>query len=236
MTNTETVQSLIESNKIYKTVTERLDLIDKSNNSDLNFESELMELILEFYSGDESDVNLEKLKKFSLLQVLHYLQASHKLYISKTLPEIEQSMYHIQRRYYETPGILNALVIFFNDYKTRFLEHIRMEEKDFFPYLKKLNMAYNNEMSSEDLAKLLNGTSVDDFTDDHDAIEDELKNVSKIIHTYSEEENVPLPFKVFLNQVELFEMDLRKHAIIEDHVLVPIAMQMEKELRGKAIS
>jgi regulator of cell morphogenesis and NO signaling len=233
MTNTETVQSLIESNKIYQMVTERLDLIEKSSKNDLNFESELMELILEFYSGDESDVSLEKLKKFSMLQVMHYLQASHKLYISKTLPEIEQSMYHIQRRYYETPDILNALVLFFNDYKTRFLEHIRMEEKDFFPYLKKLNAAFNNEISSEDLAILLKSTSVDDFTTDHDAIEDELKNVSKIIHTYSEEETVPLPFKVFLNQVELFEMDLRKHAIIEEHVLVPIAMKMEKELRAR---
>jgi regulator of cell morphogenesis and NO signaling len=233
MTNTETVQSLIESNKIYQMVTERLDLIEKSSKNDLNFESELMELILEFYSGDESDVSLEKLKKFSMLQVMHYLQASHKLYISKTLPEIEQSMYHIQRRYYETPDILNALVLFFNDYKTRFLEHIRMEEKDFFPYLKKLNAAFNNEISSEDLAILLKSTSVDDFTTDHDAIEDELKNVSKIIHTYSEEETVPLPFKVFLNQVELFEMDLRKHAIIEEHVLVPIAMKLEKELRAR---
>jgi regulator of cell morphogenesis and NO signaling len=233
MTNTETVQSLIESNKIYQMVTERLDLIEKSSKNDLNFESELMELILEFYSGDESDVSLEKLKKFSMLQVMHYLQASHKLYISKTLPEIEQSMYHIQRRYYETPDILNALVLFFNDYKTRFLEHIRMEEKDFFPYLKKLNAAFNNEISSEDLAILLKSTSVDDFTTDHDAIEDELKNVSKIIHTYSEEETVPLPFKVFLNQVELFEMDLRKHAIIEEHVLVPIAMKIEKDLRAR---
>jgi regulator of cell morphogenesis and NO signaling len=233
MTNTETVHSLIESNKSYQMVTERLDLIEKSSKNDLNFESELMELILEFYSGDESDVSLEKLKKFSMLQVMHYLQASHKLYISKTLPEIEQSMYHIQRRYYETPDILNALVLFFNDYKTRFLEHIRMEEKDFFPYLKKLNAAFNNEISSEDLAILLKSTSVDDFTTDHDAIEDELKNVSKIIHTYSEEETVPLPFKVFLNQVELFEMDLRKHAIIEEHVLVPIAMKMEKELRAR---
>ena len=233
MTNTETVQSLIESNKIYQMVTERLDLIEKSSKNDLNFESELMELILEFYSGDESDVSLEKLKKFSMLQVMHYLQASHKLYISKTLPEIEQSMYHIQRRYYETPDILNALVLFFNDYKTRFLEHIRMEEKDFFPYLKKLNAAFNEEISPEETKKLLSSTSIDDFTTDHDAIEDELKNVSKIIHTYSEEETVPLPFKVFLNQVELFEMDLRKHAIIEDHVLTPLALKMEKELRAR---
>lgn len=231
--NSETVQSLVESNKIYQMVTERLDLIDNPTKKELNFESELMELILELYSGDDSKLPVEKLKDFSMLQVMYYLQASHKMYISKTLPEIEQSMAHIQRRYYDTPQILNALVVFFNDYKTRFLEHIRMEERDFFPYLKKLHNAYHGGLSEEETLALLKDTSTEDFMDDHDAIEDELKNVSTLIHTYSETQTVPLPFKVFLNQVELFEMDLRKHAIIEDHVLVPIAQKMETELRSR---
>ncbi len=233
MTNSETVQSLVESAKIYQMVTERLDLIDNQTKEELNFESELMELILEFYSGDESDLPLEKLQKFSMPQVMYYLQASHKLYISKTLPEIEQSMAHIQRKYYDTPQILDALVLFFNHYKTHFLEHIRMEERDFFPYLKKLHHAHTGHMSTEEIQELLNNTSIDQFIDDHDAVEDELKHVSTIIHNYSEYETIPLPFKVFLNQVELFEMDLRKHAIIEDHVLVPMAQKIEKELRER---
>jgi len=167
------------------------------------------------------------------VQVMYYLQASHKLYISKTLPEIEQSMAHIQRRYYDTPQILDALVLFFNQYKTSFLEHIRMEERDFFPYLKKLHHAYTGDLNGEEVQELLNNTSLDQFMDDHDAVEDELKHVSTIIHSYSEAEMIPLPFKVFLNQVELFEMDLRKHAIIEDHVLVPMAQKIEKELRER---
>lgn len=231
MTNSETVQSLVESAKIYQMVTERLDLIE--DKEELSFESELMELILEFYSGDESDLPLEKLQKFSMMQVMYYLQASHKLYISKTLPEIEQSMAHIQRKYYDTPQILDALVLFFNRYKTSFLEHIRMEERDFFPYLKKLHHAYAGHLDHEEIESLLNNTSIDQFIDDHDAVEDELKHVSTIIHDYSAYEAIPLPFKVFLNQVELFEMDLRKHAIIEDHVLVPMAQKIEKELRQR---
>lgn len=231
MTNSETVQSLVESAKIYQMVTERLDLID--GKEELTFESELMELILEFYSGDENDLPVEKLQKFSMMQVMYYLQASHKLYISKTLPEIEQSMAHIQRRYYDTPQILDALVLFFDHYKTGFLEHIRMEERDFFPYLKKLHHAYAGGLSREETKALLNNNSIDQFIDDHDAVEDELRHVSALIHNYAEGETIPLPFKVFLNQVELFEMDLRKHAIIEDHVLVPMAQRIEKELRQR---
>lgn len=227
--SSKAVETLVESEKIYQMVTERLDLVEKE--SELTFESELMALILELYSNSESEIEIEKLQKFSLPQILQYLQASHKMYISKTLPEIEQSMAHIQKRVDENSQVLNALVYFFNNYKVQFLDHIRMEERDFFPYLKKLHLAFSGGMSPDDLSALLQSPSIDEFIHDHDAIEDELKAVSEIIHKYSEAESIPLPFKVFLNQVELFEMDLRKHAIIEDYVLVPIALEMERSLR-----
>ncbi len=228
--SSEAVRSLVESPQLYKMVTGRLDLLDVP---ELNFESELMELIFDLYSREDAELSVEKLQRFSMSQVMVYLQASHKLYISKTMPEIEQSMVHIQRRFDNTPEILNALVVFFNDYKTRFLEHIRMEERDFFPFLKKLDMAQSGKMELAEVVGLLNQCSIDSFVDDHDAIEDQLKSVSNIIHTYAGGDEVPLPFKVFLNQVEVFEMDLRKHAIIEDYVLVPMARRIEKDLRNK---
>nr|MCU0468987.1 hemerythrin [Arcicella sp.] len=60
----------------------------------------------------------------------------------------------------------------------------------------------------------------------------ELKQVSQIIKKYSDNETVPLPFKIFMNQVDLFEIELRKHAIIEDHVLVPMVIELEQKLKG----
>jgi regulator of cell morphogenesis and NO signaling len=72
--------------------------------------------------------------------------------------------------------------------------------------------------------------SIEKFVASHSPIEDELKEVSRIIKQYSEGEAVPLPYKIFLNQVELFEIELRKHAIIEDHVLVPMVIELENRL------
>ncbi len=218
MEKSETVQHLVESAKLYQSITERLELIEPQS-----FESGLVEWILEVYYQEDPPLDAA----FSMPQVMHYLQASHKLYISKTLPEIEQSMAHIQRRYDD--ALLNALVLFFNAYKVDFLEHIRMEERILFPYLKKLDQAAKGLMGQEEVKQLLEHSPLTNL--DHDAIEDELQKVSEIIHLYGEEGDIPLPFKVFLNQVEIFEMDLRKHALIEDHVLLPMAVRMETELR-----
>lgn len=218
MEKSETVQHLVESTKLYQSITERLELIEPQI-----FESGLVEWILDVYSQEDPPLDAV----LSMPQVMHYLQASHKLYVSKTLPEIEQSMAHIQRRYDE--ALLNALVLFFNSYKNDFLEHIRMEERDLFPYLKKLDQANKGLLTPEEVRTLLAHSPLKNL--EHDAIEDELQKVSEIIHLYGEEGDIPLPFKVFLNQVEIFEMDLRKHALIEDHVLLPMAQRIEAELR-----
>jgi regulator of cell morphogenesis and NO signaling len=127
--------------------------------------------------------------------------------------------------------LLTSLTIFFNDYKNKLIEHIRMEEKTFFPYVKGLIAASKNELTNDEVVTMLENGSIEYFEDNHDPIEDDLKNVSSIIHSFATNDETPLPYKVFLNQVELFEMELRKHAIIEDHVLMPMARELERKLR-----
>ncbi len=230
----KTFDDLIETNKMYQLVTERLEVIDPDAQNlyaRFNMEAELMELILDFYNQEDDNISFQKLHKFSAEQVLAYLQASHKLYLSKKLPEIEQTMVHIFNKYGQTHSLLTSLTIFFNDYKNRLVEHIRTEERDFFPFIKKLIAAEKGEMTDDQTKELLKSNSIEDYNDNHGPIEDDLKNVSVIIQDYSKNQETPLPYRVFLNQVEIFEMELRKHAIIEDHVLVPMARELERILK-----
>jgi len=227
--NTKTYNDLITSSKMYQLVTERLDL--KSTNNSDNFEkfemdAELMELILDLYNSDD-EFPYQNMRKFSIEQVLNYLQASHRLYLTKKLPEIEQSMLHIFSKYGQSHQLLASLAVFFNDYKNKLVAHIKMEEKEFFPYVKKVIAASKGELNKEDV---LTGSPIEDFDDHHGPIEDDLKEVYHIISQFSDDKTTPLPYRVFLNQVELFELELRKHAIIEDHVLVPMLKELEASL------
>lgn len=58
---------------------------------------------------------------------------------------------------------------------------------------------------------------------------------TKILQLITERmENVSLKKPVDnweMNQVDLFEIELRKHAIIEDHVLVPMVVALENKLK-----
>lgn len=192
--------------------------------------SDLLEYALELYNEDKEAL-YQKIRKFSISEVVSVLQANHRFYLTKKLPEIEQSLLHIFSKYGQTHQLLTALAIFFNAYKEKLIEHIKMEEKEFFPYIKKLVSFSKGEFSEAERKTFLSNNSIDKFDEEHGPIEDELKEVSKIIQQYSNSQNTPLPYRIFLNQVELFELELRKHAIVEDHILVPLVRELEENLR-----
>ncbi len=227
-----TVNDLIDNSKMLQLITERLDTTPKTKSiTHLEMNPELIALILDLYNDDE-DFPFEKMQKFSVEDILDYLQATHQYYLSKKLPEIEQSLLHIFSKYGQSHQLLASLAIFFNDYKNKLVDHIRMEEKQLFPYIRRVIIASKVKPVCAESLELDPAFSIEKFISSHSPIEDELKEVSEIIKKYSNDEATPLPYKVFLNQVELFELELRKHAIIEDHVLVPMVIELEKKTKN----
>jgi regulator of cell morphogenesis and NO signaling len=234
--NPRTYEELISTTKMYELITERLDessLPEKQTFEGIELNHELVELILDLYDNDsDADFFHQKLRKFSLEEIVTYIQASHRYYLTKKVPELEQSLLHIFSKFGQTHQLLASLALFFNQYKNKLVRHFKLEESLVLPYIKKMILADRGLMGKEELTALFASQSIRAFTDHHDEVEEELKEVSVIIHNFVEQgEQPPLPYRIFLNQVELFEMELRKHALIEDHVLVPLAEELEKKLK-----
>lgn len=234
--NPRTYEELISTTKMYELVTERLDETSVAKRpafEGIELNHELVELILDLYDTDsDTDFFHQKLRRFSLEEIVAYIHASHRYYLTKKIPELEQSLLHIFSKFGQTHQLLASLALFFNQYKNKLVKHFKLEESLVLPYIKKLILAEKGGLSKEEVRAILGENSIASFSEHHDEVEDELKEVSVIIHSFVEgNEAPPLPYRIFLNQVELFEMELRKHAIIEDHVLVPLAEELEKKLR-----
>ena len=126
-----THDELITGSLLRQSVTERLDI--PTEQSRIELDDELLELIFDLYD-DDRDFPYQKIRKFSIGEILTYLQGPrHRYYLTKKLPEIEQSLLHIFSRYGKTHELLAELCLFFNDYKTDLIEHVKMEEREFFP-------------------------------------------------------------------------------------------------------
>ena len=88
----------------------------------LSSEEELNQLVSDF----DADLLCSQMESLSVDQLVKFLRVSHAYYLTKKLPEIEQSLAHIVNKYGSTHRLLAGLAVYFNNYKKKLVRHIRM--------------------------------------------------------------------------------------------------------------
>jgi regulator of cell morphogenesis and NO signaling len=167
--------------------------------------------------------------------IVDYIQRTHIFYFEKKLPEIEQSIGLLSDHYESHHPILATLRNFFLRYVRDLFEHIHAEEELLLPYIKTLQEAQKTpaHFSTFVLARL--DYSIECFLRDHHDTEDELKDIRQTIRLYDPPQTNASLYRILLSQLQAFEQDLSVHAQIEEEVLIPKALTMEKELNAQLL-
>ena len=235
-----TIKELVESNTIYAFLNDKLDIHTNDYHKtfkqvcgEKNIDYFFIKKLLKAYD-DSCKFPYDELNECSVYELLDYLKKSHTYYLKKKLPEMELTAIQVFKKYNETHPLLSYLCVFFNTYKKQLVQHIEFEEKKLFPYIAKLIDADNKNYSSLLILEVLNQFSTREFISNHTHVEEELQDVRKVILNYTSDTKVPLPFNVFLSQLHYFEIELIKHATIEDEILIPKVIELEAHLLKKA--
>ncbi len=164
--------------------------------------------------------------QFSLEVIIGYLNKTHDYYLDRKLLEIEQSIHLLMNAYPSAHPLLQLLNNFYTEYKRHLTQHIEREEEELLPYILQLERA--SAGAGEKLQAPL--ITVEQFIDLHQNTEEELEEVRKIMLHYSPPEGNQTIYRILLSQLQTFEKDLAVHALIEDDVLLPRALQLERRL------
>jgi regulator of cell morphogenesis and NO signaling len=162
----------------------------------------------------------EELLEFPLNYILDYLRKTHQFYLNKKIPEIEQSLQYFKRYFSDGDASQVLLSELFLAYKKNLAGHIRYEEEKLFPYIESL---LKNEVP-------LN-YSISKFIAEHHNVEEDLSRIRAVIVKHSVALD-SMPYRIFLHQLNAFQMDLYKHALVEDEVLIPKALALENEVKN----
>ena len=127
-----------------------------------------------------------------------------------------------------TPS-LTALHNFFHRYVNDLSEHIRAEEAILLPYIKTLREAGKTPAHFSAFIVARRDYSIDRFLNEHHDTEDELKDIRQTIRLYDPPRTNESLYRILLSQLQAFEQDLFIHAHIEEEVLIPKALALEKE-------
>lgn len=170
-------------------------------------------LVVNFLVSGEIDRSC--LGKISPMDIATFLHNSHDYYLNYKFPHIRANL--IGALDPAHADVNPVIVKYFDDYIKQVETHFRYEENMLFPYVKAL-------LDKQDPGKY----KVDLFARQHDhELENKLNELKNIILRYY---TTRVPYRMYDVLVDIYncEEDLQKHAQIEDHILVPLIRDMER--------
>ncbi|MGY6520336.1 MAG: hemerythrin domain-containing protein [Mongoliitalea sp.] len=171
--------------------------------------------------------------------LMAYLKRKHYFFVRQELPFLSNMIGGIQvdGNY---AGILADLKMLFPMFVEDFIHHIHEEETTLFNRIKLLQEIEADLYRLPDALKILENKPIANLSDQHEAHDDEMIGIRQLTKDYQLEEASPTAIKVLYHELQVFEKELQVHATIEDTLLFPKAIELEREvvrrLRKKIIS
>jgi regulator of cell morphogenesis and NO signaling len=174
--------------------------------------------------------NNTRYDEWSLSFLADYIVNVHHQYLKTTLPSIVECINIFlegHRNKYPELERLNPLLKKLNN---NFIPHMQQEEEIFFPYIKQLAHAWQH---SEPYAALLVKTlrkPLLDLSHQEEELMGCLMQIRGITDHYTPPPNACITHRVTFAKLKELDNDLAQHMYLENDILFPKAIQIEKEL------
>jgi regulator of cell morphogenesis and NO signaling len=196
------------------------------------------DFVVALLNAFEENVPFEKshFECFESPVIIDYLQKTHKYYLGKLLPELEQNFYFLVKHFAAHQPYLIQLSSLFIKFRNELTKHIMEEEDRFFPYIKYLEAENTYDYTCFNyyrVERILSSYSAKEFLEKHDEVEATLARVRELVIQHTPAEKISMSYNIFLTQLDLFEQELMRHAVLEEELVMPRALETEEELRQK---
>lgn len=174
--------------------------------------------------------NLIALESLPVDLVIEYLRHTHATFVKQTLPYMAHLVETLR---YESAPCVKDLQLLFPLFVEDFILHIHEEEDTVFQYVHLLQQARQKQVPSGKLFFQLERNSVERFASDHETHDDEMAGIREITNHYTLSKGSSQHLKVVFAELKSFEGQLLTHARVENEILFPKALVLEKEVKAQ---
>lgn len=159
--------------------------------------------------------------------IVAYLKHTHYLFIKEKLPFLSTLIERLPEGSQPFDDLRFVFPIFVED----FIHHIYEEEDTLFSYVLMLQEAADGRMNPGKLFQQMEDFSIQQFAIEHDVHDDEMSGIRRITDNYATSDETNILLKVLYSELKNFEKELITHAKIENEILFPKALMLEKEVK-----
>lgn len=176
-------------------------------------------MICNAYTIDSYLPDAEELERTDMRLLVPYLIAAHHYYLNNRIEHIDNHLHHVADKIGGRVG--EMLKKFFDDYRDEVTEHFRFEEQEAFPSLQALQQGQR----TDGYAAVRIGKH---FRQAHGSIEDKLSDLTQIAYKYLPPDTLPDEAIEMIFDVLQLSVDLKKHELIEEKILLPYVKWLER--------
>ncbi len=184
---------------------------------------------LESLGNDDSGQH--NFNEWALDFLIDYIVNNHHSYVRSKLPEIEFYARKVAKVHGERHPELKTIYELFTKLKVEITSHLGKEEDILFPYVKKLVEADKTTTSLLESPSF--GTAakpVAMMEAEHEEAGGIMEQIQKLSSNFTPPGDACTTYRVLFQNLEAFQKDLHKHVHLENNILFPKALALEKRL------
>jgi len=166
--------------------------------------------------------------KWELDFLADYIITNHHTYVLNEITTIEHHLEKVTAKHGEKHTELLRINSLFNELKDELVIHMQKEEKMLFPYVKKMVIAKNNSLDFPfpPFGSIKSPISV--MESEHENAGRLMSEIGKASNSYTPPEDACTTFRLLYNELAEFEADLHVHIHLENNILFPKSISLEK--------
>jgi len=176
------------------------------------------------------ETDSDRIHALPLDQLIDHIVEVHHSYVLEAIPVLQKYLHKIADVHGEHHPELAAVEDHFNQAAANLLQHMQKEEQILFPLIKEMVEAKSGEteFSGSHCGTVQSPISV--MKQEHEAEGDRFEKISVITNNYFIPEDACNSFSYAYQKLQEFEQDLHRHIHLENNILFPEAIKLEKEL------
>ncbi|OFX49991.1 MAG: iron-sulfur cluster repair di-iron protein [Bacteroidetes bacterium GWB2_41_8] len=180
--------------------------------------------------AEQNDADSQYINGLSLEELSNYIVKRHHNYVRESIPPLQKNLEKICQVHGDHHPELFEINRLFTESSGVLIMHMQKEELMLFPFIRRL------ELSSKNGAALPNSpfgpvsNPISTMVAEHQQEGDRFEQISKLAENYTLPEDTCTTYEITLRQLRDFENDLHRHIHLENNILFPKAIELEKNL------
>lgn len=162
--------------------------------------------------------------------LIDYIMNVHHAYMHLNAPLIETSLIAFIERHKKKYPEINKTLFLFRELSVLLVTHSRHEEEIIFPYIRQIESTHRRKETYGNLFVRTLRKPLSNIEKEHDVVLSILKEIQTLTNNYTSPLNACADLSAIYHKLEEFHNDILQHTHLEDDILFPKAIAMEKEL------